>query len=174
MLVYLAEDQIPRYLTAISRRALSVPMRLLRRAGLARGTILDFGCGKGDDVAALRRAGLDARGYDPHFAPADDLAPADTVNVGYVLNVIEDPAERLRVLRRAWALTRHHLGVGVRVDAIQGRKSGDGVITSSGTFQKSYSTKELRALVRGVTGVDPRVLAPGVVVATRPHVSSAS
>jgi len=33
------------------------------------------------------------------------------VNLGYVLNVIEDPQERLAALRRAWDLSRRLLAV---------------------------------------------------------------
>jgi hypothetical protein len=38
------------------------------------------------------------------------------VNLGYVLNVIEDPAERSATLAKAYGLTNETLVVAVRVD----------------------------------------------------------
>ena len=66
----------------------------------------------------LRALRVDARGWDPYFAPNEPVVPSDVVNLGYVLNVIEDLAERAQTLRRAFALAREVLGVEVfaRVD----------------------------------------------------------
>jgi hypothetical protein len=44
----------------------------------------------GDDVAALVGAGFEAFGWDPHYAQNGGRASADVVNLGFVLNVIED------------------------------------------------------------------------------------
>ena len=95
---------IARHKTAIVRDRLSAPMQALYRFGLIADTttVLDYGCGQGDDVRTLTAAGLDAVGWDPHHCPDDDaLKPADIVNLGFVLNVIEEPAERA-VLSRSW------------------------------------------------------------------------
>lgn len=87
---------VARHRTAISRSRLSAPMQSLARWGFFDGsqTVLDYGCGRGDDVSALAAAGVNATGWDPHFAPEAPLAEADIVNLGFVLNVIEDPEER--------------------------------------------------------------------------------
>ena len=37
--------------------------------------------------------GLDAVGWDPHFAPDTPKEPTDVVNLGFVINVIEDSDE---------------------------------------------------------------------------------
>lgn len=83
------------HLTAISRKNMSVPTKYLLKKGLLGKKILDFGCGKGEDVRQLKAAGFDADGYDPHYAPK--LKPFqkdyDTVICNYVFNVIA-PEER--------------------------------------------------------------------------------
>ncbi|MEZ4405710.1 MAG: hypothetical protein R3A52_04320 [Polyangiales bacterium] len=47
-----------RHRTAMARRALSTPMQALWRHGLldAPRTVFDYGCGRGDDLAALTAA----------------------------------------------------------------------------------------------------------------------
>src|SRR3954447_23238298 len=67
--------------------------------------VLDYGCGRGGDVRRLERLGVQCRGYDPVYRPEPVRQPADVVNLGYVLNVIEDPTERQETLDRAWTLT---------------------------------------------------------------------
>lgn len=159
------EDQS--HLTAISRSTLSAPMKALRDLGLLRGSVLDFGSGRGDDVKALRAAGMSAQGWDPHYADDKPPAPADVVNLGFVLNVVEDPAERRKTLARAWKLAGKTLAVAVRVDPIEGKPKGDGVVTSAGTFQKPYTSEELVEYVTEVTGTDAKLVAPGIVVVRR-------
>jgi DNA phosphorothioation-associated putative methyltransferase len=80
------------------------------------GNVLDYGCGRGADVRLLRKSGIPARGWDPHFHPDEPLAPADCVNLGHVLNVIEDSKERNATLQRAFDLADKVLIVAVRVD----------------------------------------------------------
>jgi 2-polyprenyl-3-methyl-5-hydroxy-6-metoxy-1,4-benzoquinol methylase len=75
--------------TAISRRSMSKPARILRDKGLLKGEVLDYGCGKGKDVEAL---GCD--GYDPTYAPDFPEGPYDTILCTYVLNVVSARAER--------------------------------------------------------------------------------
>lgn len=57
------------------------PMSLLREHGSQIRRVLDYGCGPGPVlVELLRRAGYEAVGYDPHFAPdADVTRPFDAV-----------------------------------------------------------------------------------------------
>jgi len=100
------EEAPARHRTAIQRYALSVPMQALHRHGYLDGawTVFDYGRGKGDDVRILRHNGLEATGWDPHFAPDVPKMQADIVNLGFVINVIEDPEERAQALRNAYAL----------------------------------------------------------------------
>jgi DNA phosphorothioation-associated putative methyltransferase len=49
--------------------------------------------------------GVAGEGWDPSHRPDGPRRPAGAVvNLGYVVNVIEDPAERGETLRRAWSL----------------------------------------------------------------------
>jgi DNA phosphorothioation-associated putative methyltransferase len=87
-------------------------------------SLFDYGCGRGADVSLLRKAAVVARGWDPYFHPDEDIAPADCVNLGYVLNVIEDPAERTATLQKAFDLTGKVLIVAVRVDQTLEKRRG--------------------------------------------------
>jgi DNA phosphorothioation-associated putative methyltransferase len=74
---------------------------------------------------------------------------ADVVNLGYVINVIENPEERAATLRRAWELCRQLLTVSAQVLVVGRGKEpvefGDGVLTGRGTFQKFYDQAELKS-----------------------------
>lgn len=174
-LVPIAEEhvEVARHRTAIVRRDLSQPMQLMMRFGVVEKarSVFDYGCGQGEDVAALASQGFEAFGWDPHHAPEGLRAPADVVNLGFVLNVIEDPHERIETLKAAWGLARRSLCVSVM---LQGKYSTagqkpyrDGYLTSRGTFQKYYEQQELQSFVADVTGEKPLAFAPGVVAVFR-------
>ena len=162
---------VPRWHTAIARRDISRPSRLSLIFGLysRKETILDYGCGRGFDVAALRRDGFDIAAWDPHFFPDSPKKSADTVNLGYVLNVIEKPEERRSVLKEAFALAQKRLVVSVRPEK-EGRgltnvkPYNDGVLTSAGTFQKFFSHDEFRKYLIENTGVQPYFIEPHIAV----------
>lgn len=164
---------IARHKTALSRRALSLPMSLMVRLGLltTTATLFDYGCGQGDDVSILSSNGFSASGWDPHYAPEAARSEADVVNLGYVLNVIEDAHERAETLAAAWRLARRVLTVSVMTSSARSRSEQlsheDGVLTKRGTFQRYFSHNELRALVEKATGAAPITLAAGVVSAFR-------
>ncbi|MCV5755002.1 hypothetical protein OFN51_39995, partial [Escherichia coli] len=61
----------------------------------------------------LEAHGLDALGWDPYFQPDNDRVSSDIVNLGFVLNVIEDQDERLEALLGAWDLSEKFLVVSV-------------------------------------------------------------
>ncbi|WP_298207385.1 DNA phosphorothioation-associated putative methyltransferase [Novosphingobium sp.] len=106
--------------------------------------------------------------WDPYFAPDIALEPAEVVNLGFVLNVIEDPNERSAALRAAYRLAERVLSVAVM---LPGKGSGcqhaDGVLTSRCTFQKYFSQAELRAYVAGVIGREPVTVGPGLIFVFR-------
>jgi DNA phosphorothioation-associated putative methyltransferase len=164
-----AVGQVARHRTAISRSRLSAPMQALLRWGFIGDTetVLDYGCGRGDDVRTLTAAGVQAAGWDPHFAPDAPMQPADVVNLGFVLNVIEDPHERTEALRRAFALTHRVLSVAVIQPGdgrdTRGRGYADGVLTRQGTFQRYFSQSELREYVSNVLGREPVTVGAGLV-----------
>lgn len=160
--------RIDRHRTAMVRHSLSQPVSILVRFGvLTPGvSMFDYGCGQGDDIRALAAGGIEAAGWDPHFAPGGERTSSDVVNLGFVINVIENPRERVEALRSAWSLARKALAVSAMVvgqASVQGlRPYGDGYLTSRGTFQKYYQHAELRQLIATTLGVEPIAAAPGI------------
>jgi DNA phosphorothioation-associated putative methyltransferase len=55
--------------------------------------------------------GLEANGWDPIHNSSAQKAEADIVNLGFVLNVIEDQIERTSVLKEAYDLSKKLLVV---------------------------------------------------------------
>jgi len=168
-----AAVEVARERTAISRSALSQPVSLMVRFGMLQGEfeLFDYGCGRGDDVAILQANGYAAFGWDPNHRPDGERRPADVVNLGFVINVIEDPHEREETLRAAWSYARRGMAVSVMVPgkySVEGHVPvSDGFLSRRQTFQKYFSQDELSALVRKVTGERPLPLAPGIVAAFR-------
>ena len=162
-----------RHRTAIGRSDLSMPLRQCLRDGVIddQTSVLDYGCGRGQDVRRLQHMGIAAVGWDPFFAPDTALEQRDVVTLTYVLNVIENPAERRLALARAWSLSTKTLAVTCRLkweqSTLNGREHGDGVVTSRETFQHLYTTNELRQLVEEVTGTRCISPVPGMVYAFR-------
>jgi len=168
-----AAVEVARERTAISRTALSQPVSLMVRFGMLQGEfeLFDYGCGRGDDVAILQANGYAAFGWDPNHRPDGERRPADVVNLGFVINVIEDPHEREETLRAAWSYARRGMAVSVMVPgkySVDGHVPvSDGFLSRRQTFQKYFSQDELSALVRKVTGERPLPLAPGIVAVFR-------
>lgn len=159
---------IPRHKTAIRRGDFSRPVKCLLRDGLVDPTVslFDYGCGRGEDVELLQADGVTCTGWDPAYRPHFPRQEADVVNLGYVLNVIEDLQERSATLRSAWGLCRRLLTVAAQV-LMAGRGKtpvafGDGVLTGRGTFQKFYDQDELKAYLECELGTEAIPAAPGV------------
>ena len=154
--------------TAIHRAALSRPVaRALNDGLIARErSFFDYGCGRGDDLLRLHKMGIPVSGWDPAFFPDEARTPADVVNLGYVVNVIEDPNERAVVLAAAWNLARGVLVVSARLDWEAAHAAvdfqGDGIITGKRTFQKFHTQEELREWIERVLDRRPVAAAPGV------------
>lgn len=161
-------QKIQRHKTAISRNSLSIPMFLLAQKGFLDGTysILDYGCGRGDDIRELEAHGINAIGWDPAYCPDTDLKECDIVNLGFVINVIEDKEERTDCLKKAYSLANKML----LVSAMLGNESiyqrfkpyKDGVITSKNTFQKYFFQSELKSYVESTLNETAIALSPGV------------
>jgi DNA phosphorothioation-associated putative methyltransferase len=160
------EGPVRRHLTALSRNNLSAPIQLLLRSGLLvpGATVFDYGCGRGDDISGLVASGFEARGWDPHFAPELPLADADVVNLGFVVNVIEDAAERVEAIHRAFKLARRVMSVGVMLYGSEppGRPFRDGFITSRNTFQKYFTQGEFKDYLEHVLQQEALMAGPGV------------
>ncbi|TVQ07422.1 MAG: DNA phosphorothioation-associated putative methyltransferase [Leptolyngbya sp. DLM2.Bin27] len=162
------KPKIQRHKAAIARVTASKPVRLAVEAGLfpLDTTYFDYGCGHGADIEYIHRLGLTSSGWDPHFRPDVPHTPADVVNLGYIINVIEDTAERREALINAWGLAQKVLIVAAQVlidDRTRGVIAyGDGIITSRNTFQKYYEQEELKAYIDQVLGVDAIPVALGI------------
>ena len=160
--------KVDRHRTALTRTEASKPIKLLMELGqLRRGeSVFDYGCGLGADVTALRGLGHAASGWDPVHAPAAARQSATIVNLGYVLNVIEDPAERIEVLNNAWRLAERLLVVSTLVRGQEGysdfRCCGDGLMTSRNTFQKYFEPAELQAMIEDTLGCESVAVAMGI------------
>jgi len=100
-----------------------VPFQLLHQLGYLDGEhdLLDFGCGRGSDIEIATELGARCWGWDPYFAPGGSKDPADIVNLGFVLNVIESVHERQQVLRDAFALATSVLVVAVIYGSVGAR-----------------------------------------------------
>lgn len=159
---------IDRHKTALVRHELSAPMKTLVKHGYMEGSysIFDYGCGRGDDLRELEAHGLDVLGWDPNFQPDNDKVNSSIVNLGFVLNVIEDQDERLEALLGAWELADKFLVVSVMLAnenyIAQFKPYKDGVITSRNTFQKYYAQSEIKAYIERSLQEDAITVAPGI------------
>jgi DNA phosphorothioation-associated putative methyltransferase len=162
--------EIERHRTAIKRYDLSKPVKQLLERGLLRktDTFFDYGCGHGMDIEALQNLGYRATGWDPAFRPNAAKTSAAVVNLGYVLNVIEETAERTAALRGAYALAERTLIVstlaaGQETDA-HSRPYRDGFLTKANTFQKFYAPGELESLIEQTLDAEASTLGLGMCV----------
>ncbi|MCY2977215.1 MAG: DNA phosphorothioation-associated putative methyltransferase [Planctomycetota bacterium] len=160
--------EILRHRAAIRRSEPSLPLKCLIRDNLLTDgtTFFDYGCGYGDDLEQVKRLGFVANGWDPAYRPDEAVCEADVVNLGYVINVIEDQSEREDTLRAAWRMAKKVFAVAARI-AVDGTgdgefEFGDGVITRIQTFQKYYSQAELRQYLEQILGAEAIPAAPGV------------
>lgn len=158
---------VDRHLTALTRNVLSAPVQSLIRDGLLTkdSSFFDYGCGKGDDLTCLQLSGFQGTGWDPHFRPGAERVAAEVVNLGFVINVIENREERVQAVEVAYALSTRVLAVSAMITASgpsYGRSFSDGILTSRNTFQKYYTQTELQQFVESTLQEDAYPAAPGV------------
>jgi DNA phosphorothioation-associated putative methyltransferase len=165
--------RIDRSLTRTPRNGPSAPALNLVEKGILPDRplrVLDYGCGEGDDCAWFEALGHRVDGWDPnppkrpHSHRCSTRRPAggryDVVTMTYVLNVIEDAAERRDVIRRAWrkvapggsliVTTRSPTNV-----ELTGEPWRDGFLVKHAggyTFQRGFDGRELLDLVAGLGG----------------------
>jgi DNA phosphorothioation-associated putative methyltransferase len=160
--------EIDRHKTALVRHDLSAPMKNLAKHGFLSGeySIFDYGCGRGDDLRELEAHGLDVVGWDPNFRPDADKLVSDIVNIGYVINVIEDQDERIEAILGAWELTDKLLVASAMLAnetyLAQFTPYKDGVITSRNTFQKYFTQAELKTYLEGILEIEAIAVSPGI------------
>ena len=173
-----ATPEVARHRTAIKRYDLSKPVKTLLERGLLRKkeSFFDFGCGHGMDIEALGNLGYRVSGWDPVFRPTAEKQKATVVNLGYVLNVIEDPQERIAALQEAFSLAEKLLVVSTLVAGQQtgahSRPYRDGFLTKTNTFQKFYAPGELESLLENTLGVEVITLGLGMCAAFRDPVEA--
>jgi DNA phosphorothioation-associated putative methyltransferase len=160
--------KIDRHKAAIPRKELSRPVRLALEANLftSETTFFDYGCGYGSDVEKMTERGYQSAGWDPYYYPNNNIIAGDIVNLGYIINVIENPQERREVLIEAWKLTGQILIVSAQI-LIDSHNRGliayeDGIVTSRNTFQKYYQQEELKIYIDGVLDTDSIPVGLGV------------
>lgn len=160
--------QIDRHKTALVRHELSAPMKMLARHGYLNGdyVLFDYGCGRGDDLRELEAHGIDALGWDPNFRPDGEKVASHLVNLGFVINVIEDRDERMEALLGAWELTQTLLVVSAMLAnetfIAQFTPYKDGVITSRNTFQRYYDQSELKHYIDRTLDENAIAVGPGI------------
>jgi SAM-dependent methyltransferase len=134
--------------TALHRKTLSAPMRLLKEKNLLKGTILDFGCGNGDDCRLLQKEGFSIFGYDKYnpLYKKDTLLECcfDTITCNYCFNVIPSLEEHYQLIETLKILG-DNIYIAVRSD-IKAKndswvfdESSQGYWTSKGSFQRFYN-----------------------------------
>ncbi len=164
---------VDRHRAALHRTELSRPVRITLEAELFTQdtSFFDYGCGHGGDVTRIAERGYTSSGWDPYYCPDNTIHAADIVNLGYIINVIEDVKERREALVKAWSLTKSILIVSAQV-LVDNRQRGllaygDGILTSRNTFQKYYQQEELKTYIDSVLDVDAIAVGLGVFLVFR-------
>lgn len=166
-----AEAQAPlidRHKTALTRYELSKPVKSLLEYGMLKAgtTLFDYGCGQGSDTRGLRALGHEAEGWDPVHRPGVAKREADIVNLGYVLNVIEDPVERVDALVDAYRHAKRLLVVSglinETVETARATQYRDGIVTQRNTFQKYFEQQELQQYIEDALDTTTVPVALGV------------
>ncbi len=162
------DNKIDRHKTAIQRQSLSTPMKALAKHDYLNGeyTVFDYGCGLGDDLKELEAHGIDAAGWDPTHRPEVDRFTCDLVNIGFVINVIEDREERIEALHLAFELADKLIVIAAMIAGEAHTQKftpyKDGVITSLNTFQKYFSQSELQAFIENTLDENAIAVGPGI------------
>lgn len=98
--------------TAMNRGEASPVARMIVRQSIVTPSdtrVLDYGCGRGEDVRFFEEHGMDASGWDPHdeFGFTDPPeGPYDLCTCTFVLNVLPTICRRMEVLKNMKNLTK--------------------------------------------------------------------
>jgi SAM-dependent methyltransferase len=139
----------------------------MERVGNGIQSVLDYGCGRGQDVERLRaaRPELEVAGFEPlQPPPAFSELPTGTFDLvlfNYVVNILPSLRERIEATRGAWAKVRPGgtLFISSRTPAAvgeQGERYLDGWISSArrSTFQRGHTAPELERLAAWLDQVE--------------------
>jgi hypothetical protein len=155
--------ETPRWKTAIGSRKISFPMRRALQTGIItpETSVLDFGCGRNNDVESLKERGIAAVGFDPYWENRPELLqPTDVVSCIYVLNTVERDWEIPEVIQYCWELTRKSLILAIRTGDDHEEN------TSIGTYQYYWKPKSWRRFVQEL-GFDAEFPEAGIAVIHR-------
>ena len=99
------------------------------------------------------------------YLPNESKNKADLVNLGFVVNVIEEVEERIIALKNAYDLTNKILVIGVMLtnQKSAGKPYRDGYLTSRNTFQKYFTPQELLDFIKDNIHENAIPISPGVV-----------
>ena len=64
------------------------------------------GCGRHEALAAAPEDAYHCVRLGSGLLPDEESSPTDVVNLGYVVNIVEDPEDRMVVLAAAWQFAR--------------------------------------------------------------------
>lgn len=167
--------EIKPWKTALKRKKLSRPMNFY--IDQLNGSILDYGCGYGDDVKILKSMGYNIVGYDKYLSSNENMSAIyDTITCNYMFNVIPDYDERLEALNNINNLLHNDgvLFVSVRYPSEQKSikssvEYNDGLVTSIDTFQKFFTTEELIAFVSKVFPNIESILDDPIIIKVKKH-----
>ena len=114
---------------------------------------------------------MPATEWGPVFRSDAERQSADIVNLGFVLNVIEDADERRKTLKSAFALARKVLIVGVMLGyqskPEQFAAYEDEVRTQRNTFQKYYGPGRVPLVRQKTLGANAIPIAAGICLVFR-------
>ena len=114
----------------------------------------------------LSDGGYDAFGWDPVHNPNGKKEKASIVNLGFVLNVIENVLERVKVVQDAFSYAEKLLVVATLLKANANVERAvpysDGVLTSRNTFQKFFEQDEIQQFIEDALNHSAIAVAPGV------------
>ncbi|MEC9415837.1 MAG: DNA phosphorothioation-associated putative methyltransferase [Pseudomonadota bacterium] len=165
------DPRVHRYKTALKRNRLSLPIQKLFQHHLLaeNDSLMDYGCGQGDDIQILDDMGIAVNGWDPFFYVEGKKIKSDVVNLGYVLNVIDSVKERKETLKTSYALAQKLLIISARLSNqppnLSWKRHNDGYITQRGTFQKYFEHQELANFIELSLGRKPIPVGPGIYIA---------
>lgn len=157
------------YQTAIARKSPSAPVKEIFKGLKYTPNILflDYGCGRGMDwkfFSSLGATGIPYDKHEPFGCPMPERNDFFHVYMGYVLNVIPSPEERIEALQTAalktieknrsflTLVTRTHQEIDTEATKKGWDPWNDGFVTSKMTFQRGFSHDELEEMCTNVLG----------------------
>jgi len=158
---------------APSRGLPRAPSRALPRAlalALAQGLItkktqvLDWAPANNRNIRLLEKRGIRAKALDPEKKTRAKKTKSDVVHLGYVINAIQDPHERMKTLVQAFEAAGHVLIVSVHIDVVPGdfEEYEDEAPVKKKSFVMRYTQSEFQQFIETVLGRRAQVATLGV------------